>query len=353
VEKLTATSYPRAMRSRRRIFKAWLFYLRKPIREFLPLFFGAIAIVLAGGVGFYYLYDEPLPFSEAVWLTFALLTGEPVRDWPSHWLLEVLHYLLPLLGLVVVLDGLVRFSVYAFRRDEMSPEWVKAMASTFKNHVILFGLGKVGLRVLQQLVALKQQAVVIEKDPHCPNFAYARNHGVPVRVGTAREEGILDEVNVREACSVICCTDDDLANLELAIDARKIRPDMRVVLRMYDQELAEKIRDTMNIHLAFSTAMLSAPLFATASLDAAVINSFYVDGRLLVVARITAAAGTKLCSMAIGELVRTYSLVVVSQKRGDGAMFHPPLENTIEPGDILTLECDPVTLREIHALNRT
>lgn len=352
MENLTATSYPSPMRSKQRILRAWLFYLRKPIREFLPLFLSAVIIVMACGVAFYFLYRPPITFSESVWVAFALLTGEPVKDWPAHWLLEVLHYVLPIIGLVVVLDGLVRFSVYAFRRDEKSPEWVTAMASTMKNHVILFGLGKVGLRVLQQLVALGQEAIVIEKDPNCPNFAYARHHGVPIRVGTAREEGILEEVNAAEARSVICCTDDDLANLELAIDARKIRPEMRVVLRMYDQELAEKIRDTMNIHLAFSTAMLSAPLFATASMDPTVINSFYVDGRLLVVSRITATKGAKLCGMKIGELVRAYQLVVISQKRGEGAVFHPPLENSIETGDILTLECDPVTLREVHALNR-
>jgi len=340
------------MRSKQRILRAWLFYLRKPIREFLPIFLIALMLVMASGVSFYYLYQPHMSFSESVWVAFSLITGEPVKEWPQHWFLELLYYALPIIGLVVVLDGLVRFSVYAFRRDEKSPEWVRAMASTLKNHVILFGLGKVGLRVLQQLVALKQEAIVIEKDPNCPNFAYARNHGVPVRVGTAREEGILEEVNAAEARSVICCTDDDLANLELAIDARKIRPDMRVVLRMYDQELAEKIRDTMNIHLAFSTAMLSAPLFATASMDPTVINSFYVDERLLVVARITAAKDAKLSGMKIGEVVRSFQLVVISQKRGEGAVFHPPLENSIEPGDVLTLECDPVTLREIHALNR-
>ncbi|MBK9973231.1 MAG: TrkA family potassium uptake protein [Planctomycetes bacterium] len=340
------------MRSKKRILSAWLVYLRKPIRQFLPLFVFAILTVLAGGVAFYALYDRPLRFSESLWVTFALLTGEPVKEWPSHWLLEVLQYVLPIIGLVLVLDGLVRFSYYAFRRDEMSPEWVKAMATTLQNHVILFGLGKVGLRVLQQLVALKQEAIVIEKDPNCPNFAYARKHGVPIRVGTAREEGILDDVNVTGARSVICCTDDDLANLELAIDARKAKPDIRVVLRMYDQELAEKIRDSLNIHLAFSTAMLSAPLFATASLDPCVINSFYIDERLLVVARITPEKGTKLAGKTIAELVRGFQLVVISQKRGEGAVFHPPLENTIEPGDILTLECDPMTLREIHALNR-
>lgn len=340
------------MQGRVQTMRAWLSYLRKPIREFMPLFVGAVLIVLAGGFAFYFLYDRDLRLSQAVWVTFALVTGEPVIEWPSHWLLEALHYALPIIGIVVVLDGLVRFSVYAFRRDAMSPEWVKAMASTMRNHVILFGLGKVGLRVLQQLVALGQEAVVIEKDPNCPNFAYARKHGVPVRVGTAREEGILEELNLAEARSVICCTNDDLANLELAIDARKVRPGIRVVLRMYDQELAEKIRDTMNLNLAFSTAQLAAPLFATASLDPSVINSFYIDGRLLVVARITAEKGTQLSGKTVSDVVRGFQLVVISQKRGDGVVFHPPLENKIEPGDVLTLECDPLTLREIQTLNK-
>lgn len=340
------------MQTRTRTFRAWLYYMRRPLRQFAPVFVAGGLIVLGGGFAFHRLYDAPISFGEAMWVTFALVMGEPIADWPSHWLLEALHYILPITGLVVVLDGLVRFSVYAFRRDAMSPEWVNAMASIMRGHVILFGLGKVGLRVLQQLVALKQQVLVIEKDPQCPNFAYARKHGVPIRVGNGREEGILDELNLAEAASVICCTNDDLANLELAIDARKARPGIRVVLRMYDQELADKIRDTMNMPLAFSTATLSAPLFATASMDPSVINSFYIDGRLLVVARIVAQKGAKLRGMTVGELVRKFQLVVISQKRGDGAVFHPPLENAVDAGDILTLECDPVTLREIHGLNR-
>ncbi len=339
------------MRSKHRRIRAWLVYLRKPLRQFLPLFLLAMVVVLLGGAAFYFLYDEQLTFPHALWVTFALLTGEPTMDWPSHWLLETLFFVLPLLGIVVVLDGLVRFTYYAFRRDEESPEWVRAMTTTFKDHVILFGLGKVGFRVLQQLLALNQHVVVIEKDPNCPNIAFANNHGVPVRIGTHREEGILGDMNCLSAKSVICCTDDDLANLELAIDARKLKPEIRVVLRMYDQELAEKIRDTMGMELAFSTASLSAPVFATASADPSIINAFFVDGRLLVLARLTAHADANLKGKTVGELVKTHQLVVVSYRRGEGTVFHPPTDVEIEPGDVLTVECDPKTLNDLHNLN--
>ncbi|MBZ0137956.1 MAG: TrkA family potassium uptake protein [Planctomycetes bacterium] len=341
------------MRTTQRRARAWINYLRKPLRRFLPLFAFAMAVVLLGGVAFYFLYDRPLTFSQSVWTAFALLTGEPILDWPRHWVLELLYFVLPILGLVVVLDGLIRFSYYAFRRDEMSPDWVRAMSDTMSNHVVLFGLGKVGFRVLQQLIALGEHAVVIEKDEHCPNIAFARNHAVPVRIGTGREEGILADVNIKGAKSLICATNDDLANLELAIDARKLRPKLRIVLRMYDQELAEKIGDTMDIHLAFSTAMLAAPLFATASMDPCILNSFYVDKRLLVIARLTIPDGSELVGKSVGELVREHQLVVVTYKRGEGTVFHPPTDVVIESADVVTVECEPGTLKTLHGLNGT
>jgi voltage-gated potassium channel len=340
------------MRSAPRRARAWLIYLRKPLRRFLPLFAFAMGTVLFSGVAFFFLYDEELTFFQSLWTAFALLTGEPVLDWPSHWLLEIFYFVLPLVGLLVVLDGLIRFSYYAFRRDEMSPEWVRAMSETMNNHVVLFGLGKVGFRVLQQLLALGENAVVIEKDEHCPNIAFARNHGVPVRIGMGREEGILDDVNIRHAKSLIGATNDDLANLELAIDARKINPKLRIVLRMYDQELAEKIQETMDIHLAFSTAMLSAPLFATASMDPCILNSFYVEDRLLVIARLKVEDGG-LAGMSVGQLVKAHQLVVVTYRRGEGTVFHPPTDVEIMTGDVITVECEPGTLKTLHGLNRT
>jgi Trk K+ transport system NAD-binding subunit len=340
------------MRSRERRARAWINYLRKPLRRFLPLFAFAMALVLVGGVLFYFLYDRPLTFAQAMWTAFALLTGEPVEPWPSHWLLEALYFFLPLIGLVVVLDGLLRFTYYAFRRDENSPDWVRAMSETMSNHVVLFGLGKVGFRVLQQLIELGEHVAVIEKDPLCPNIAFANRHGIPVRMGSGREEGILEDVNVKDAKSLICATNDDLANLELAIDARKLCPRLRIVLRMYDQELAEKIRDTMDIPLAFSTAALAAPLFATASADPAILNSFYVENRLLVIARLLVCPASELIGTTVGQLVKTHQLVVVTYKRGEGTVFHPPTDTVIEAGDVVTIECEPQTLKTLHSLNR-
>ena len=84
---------------------------------------------------------------------------------------------------------------------------------------------------------------------------------------------------------IILATDDDLANLEVALDARRINPGIRVVLRMFDQNMADKIRDGFNIYTAMSQSAISAPAFATAALDRAIVNSFMVNDALIVMQR--------------------------------------------------------------------
>ena len=104
------------------------------------------------------------------------------------------YWVLPPLGLVVVLDGIVRFSTHIMRRDGTGKEWIRAMAMTLNNHVVLCGLGKLGIRGLEQLISLKQDVIVLEKNPRCPNIAFAEKHGFAVLVGTGREEGITSRL---------------------------------------------------------------------------------------------------------------------------------------------------------------
>jgi hypothetical protein len=51
-------------------------------------------------------------------------------------------------------------------------------------------------------------------------------------------------MNVKAASAIVCATDDDLANLNIALDARRFKPDIRVVIRLFDDDLVAKVRDT-------------------------------------------------------------------------------------------------------------
>ncbi len=333
-----------------------LLYLRRPGRQFLPVLLGMLVILFAGGFAFEALYvvhdGERLTFRHALYITYCLIFMEHLLPFPQHWLLQVFYVVLPPLGLAVILDGIVRFSYHILRRDDSSGEWVRSMSHTMHNHVVIFGLGKLGLRVLQQLLHLNELVVAIEKDPNCGNIAFARQSGVPVLIGNGREPDIFDKVNLIDAKSIILATDDDLANLEIALDARKIKDDIRVVLRMFDQELAAKIKDAFGIQLAFSTTELAAPLFATASSDPSIMNSFYVGTQLLVVAGVTINPESALAGKSVDCLRREQQAVVLELRRGEHTKALPDLDATLAVGDHVTLQTSSPGLKKIHVLNR-
>lgn len=337
---------------------AYYYYLQKPIFKFLPLLILVLIVMFAGSLCFHAYYnqeefaDRPMGYVEALYITWCLIFMEHLLEFPDNRVLQVFYFVLPPLGLVVILDGIVRFSYHILRRDEASVEWVQAMCKTLKDHVILCGLGKVGLRVLQQLNRLGEQVAVLEKDPKCTNLAYARKHGIPVRIGHSREEGIFDDLNVAEAKSIILATDDDLANIELALDARNFNPNIRVVLRLFDQELASKIKESFNIHHAFSTSELAAPLFATGSSDKSIINSFYVGNELLVVAALVIRPESELMNMAIRDLGARHQVFVISHVRCEQVANFPSVETILKVGDRVTIQTRPEILKTIHELNK-
>ncbi len=339
------------MRSATRHLRAQYHYLKRPIIDFMPLLLLMCILLVAGGLAFQkYYHEEKLTFLRALYVTYCLIFMEHVFPFPRHWLLQFFYLALPPLGLVVILDGIVRFSYHILRRDETGKEWVCAMALTMNNHVILCGLGKVGLRVLQQLVRLGEEVIVLERNPQCPNLAYAHKNGIPVRIGSGREDGIFEELNAARAKSIILATNDDLANLEMALDARKARPGIRVVMRMFDQELASKIRESFELDLAFSTSELAAPLFATASSDRSIVNSFYVGDQLLVVAEIAIRDNAKLAGSRIRDLGKRQAFVLsITHASGTDVFPHADLE--LRAGDRITVQTDPSTLKEIHRLN--
>lgn len=341
------------MLSRGQRLLAHLRFLRRPLWRFAPLFAVFVAVLLLGALAFHRLYsDQPLDYLTALYVTYSLVFMEHLLPWPHHPLLQVLYFALPPLGLVVLLDGLVQFGSRVLRRDATGREWNHAMIETLRDHVILCGLGKAGLRTLEVLVRLGEQVCVLEKDAQSPNLAWARQRGVPVLIGSGREAGIFEQLGAVRAKSIILATDDDLANLEMAMDARVLNPRIHVVLRMFDQELAHKIRDSFDIPVAFSTTALAAPLFATASSDPSIVNAFEVGGALLVVARLRIVAGSALVGTSVGELTRPRNLWALSLERADADKFCPDEATVLVADDVLTVQCEHGVLRGLHARNR-
>ena len=88
-------------------------------------------------------------------------------------------------------------------------------------HVVVIGLGSVGIRVVEGLLAEGRRVVVIESDEANRYLARARALGVPVVIADATQRQTHATVNLGDASAVAILTSADLTNIEAGLAVRE------------------------------------------------------------------------------------------------------------------------------------
>lgn len=306
---------------------AELVYLsRAPLVLFRPTLTMLALCAVGAWVHYFYGIHEgaEATWREAFYVSYSLLLLEPLARPPHHPLAQLMGYLQPLLGIFVVSEGVIKLGIKVFRKEDNARQWMGIMASLSKDHVILCGLGTVGFRVLEQLVAMRVPVFCIERDPDGEFVARARDLGAEVLIGDARAEGMLRDLKVRRARAVIVATDDDLANLEIAMDARELAPDVHIVMRLFDQRLAQRVKSTLGIQVSVSTSLLAAPLFAAAAMDGSVVSTHRLGDRTMIVMEVDVGPG--LAGRCAAEVSRDWGVTLLGVTRGSSTWEAPPPE---------------------------
>lgn len=322
-----------------RLWREWCFM--KVVWAAFRLRLAIMVLVLLGGaVLFRGLEPEKQhTFSRGLYYTWSLVFGEPPEEFPDNPVLQLLFFLLPVVGLLVILEGIVEFALILRDRQRNEHIWCTVMASALQDHVILIGLGKLGYRSYRWLRTLNAPCVVIESNPQNQFLEEVRRDGVPLLIGDARRDQTLVDANVGAAKSIILATDNDLVNLEAALDARKLNPTIRVVLRLFDQNMADKIRDGFNIKIAMSQSAISAPTFVMAAVEESIVSSMVVGDELVVMQRWYVQAEGPLGSKTIAEVMSEYGVNVVErQPWGGGSVLFPPPDTMLQGGDELLVQ---------------
>lgn len=220
-----------------------------------------------------------------------------------------------------------------------------------QDHVVLCGLGNIGIRVLEYLRKVGQEVIVVEKDEQSRFLVAARQLGVPVVFGDVRMATTLQEAQITTAKCLVAVTDEDLANLEAALNARALKEDIRLVLRIFDHNLANKIKPAFNIEQAFSTSALAAPAFAMAAVDQTVTGCFFVGEELMLNMRLAVSPGSQLQGMTTAQLRERVECSVLAHEGSDGArLYHPVQPVTLKPGDALAVAVRPDLATQLQQL---
>ena len=207
-----------------------------------------------------------------------------------------------------------------------------------QGHVVVIGLGSVGIRVLEGLLAEGRQAVVVEQNENNRFMNQARARGVPVLIADSTQRQTLEDANVHAAAAVAVLTSDDLTNIETGLAVRDYLGDrwteVPVVLRVFDRDLGRTVERHFDFRHVRSTSALAAPRFVGAALGLDVLGSFTVGRQPFLVGRLAVAPGRGLDGLAMVDLPARTRVIALSRTADGGRLEHPPRRGTrFAPGD--------------------
>jgi Trk K+ transport system NAD-binding subunit len=168
-------------------------------------------------------------------------------------------------------------------------------------HVIVAGLGNVGTAIIGQLHDLGFDVVCVDSRPDAPGLSLARELGLPVVIGDASREETLRSAGLDICLALVSVASQDIVNLETALNARALRDDLRIVIRLTDDDLAERLQKTTANIISRSVPYLAAPAFATAMLEHQVLRTIAVGRHVLLIADIQVADQAGLAGSFIAD----------------------------------------------------
>ena len=318
-----------------RLAAAWTTLLRADIR--LRVMTVIVLGLTVTGIGIFWLFSEQnLDLIDAVYFTVTIMTTTGFGD--IH--LRNAPPPLQLYGVALMLSGTAALAIlFALITDALiSARLTRVLGASIPrglhDHVVVCGLGNIGYRMVEQLHDLGVPVVAAELQDTNRYLPAVHRLGVPVLVADIRLPETLEILHVRRARSVVVVTSSDIVNLETALNVQTLTPDVRVVLRLFDPDLAARVERAFGIHISRSPSALAAPAFAAAAAGEHVLATIAVGAEVLAVARLRVEPGCRAEGRTVAELEAAAGGRVLLLDDGRAARWRPaggtPLDGSAE-----------------------
>jgi Trk K+ transport system NAD-binding subunit len=152
---------------------------------------------------------------------------------------------------------------------------------------------------------------------------------------------------------VIVTTSDDLTNLDVAITARELNKDARIVIRLFDETLATKVAGAFAMP-TISTSQVAAPAFIAAATGRKVYQSFQLAGQQVHLTDIIVSPAGRLVGRTVGDIQSDKRInVVMHQSTRTGAVnVNPDAEIALSPDDTMLIIAPLDALLVLEAMNQ-
>jgi Trk K+ transport system NAD-binding subunit len=316
-----------------RLATAWTALLRADARLRMMTAI-VLGLTLTGIAVFWWFSDQDLDLIDAVYFTVTIMTTTGfgdihLRDAPPP---------LQLYGVALMLSGTAALAIlFALITDALiSARLARVLGAAIPrdlhDHVVVCGLGNIGYRMVEQLHDLGVPVVAAELHESNRYLPAVRRLGVPVLVADIRLTDTLQLLRVERARSVVVVTSSDIVNLEAALNVQAINPDVRVVQRLFDPDLAARVERAFGIHISRSPSALAAPAFAAAAAGEHVLATIAVGAAVLAVARLRVEAGCQAQGRTVAELEAAVGSRVLLLDGGQQPRWRPDGRTRLDGG---------------------
>lgn len=209
--------------------------------------------------------------------------------------------------------------------------------------VIVCGLGKIGFRVVRSLERMRPRPRVVlvyrssDTDPEL--IEEVRGLVAAAHHGDARLTAVLCQAGMERACALIAATGDDLTNMQIGLAARRLAPDIDLVLRVYNEDLAERLETLFGAHTTFSVPALAAPTLTAAAVVRGVDYAIEVGAQIYSTTTLVVDPAGDMHGRTVAA-VRAQSGVLVLALRRAGRQLPVRLDTVLQAGDELAVLVD-------------
>jgi voltage-gated potassium channel Kch len=142
------------------------------------------------------------------------------------------------------------------------------------DHVIVVGLGQVGLRLCLLLRELGTPVLAIESNRDADYVARAKDYGIPVVIGRGGNRHLLRRVRADRARALAAVTSDEIENIAIVVAAHGCREDLRTLLRAGRGEVTNETRSLLKLGVVRDVYRVGGTLLAALALGSDADEAF-------------------------------------------------------------------------------
>ena len=324
-------------------------HARREVRLFIRrlgiLLIALGAMVIAGTIGFAVI-EHVSPAYGFEWTIDTVTTLGSIPDPPDAGgrALKVGLELFGIGTLFYALATVAEFFVSGQLSGVLEGRRIERMISSFTDHYIVCGFGRVGRQVARDLRTSGARFVVI--DPNPANREAALATGAPLIERQPSDDEILKQAGIERALGVIACVDSDAENIFIALTARELRADIFIVARASAED-SEKKMHRAGADRVISPYKTSGAAMARVALRPQVGGAFEVaDYRMeeIDVSPVCEGVGKKIADVSGPALI-------VAVRHPDGELeTSPPPQTVLNSGDLIIAMGAPTAIERLERM---